>query len=74
MSDTQGDATGGAVIAWVIIAGADGYTVNPADFSYRDGSFTDPGTVRGPTRAATTSRPAPSTSSPSTTATWRPTR
>jgi uncharacterized protein YecT (DUF1311 family) len=47
MSDTQGDATGGAVIAWVIIAGADGYTVNPADFSYRDGSFTDPGTLQG---------------------------
>jgi len=48
MIDTQGDATGGAVIAWVIIAGADGFAVNPAQFSYRDGAFTDAGTVQGP--------------------------
>jgi uncharacterized protein YecT (DUF1311 family) len=47
MIDTQGDATGGAVIAWVIIAGADGFTVNPAQFAYRDGSFTDAGTIQG---------------------------
>jgi uncharacterized protein YecT (DUF1311 family) len=48
MIDTQGDATGGAVIAWVIIAGAGGFAVNPAQFSYRDGAFTDAGTVQGP--------------------------
>jgi hypothetical protein len=48
--DTQGDATGGAVIAWVIIAGADGFVVNPAQFSYQDGSFTDAGTVQPPGR------------------------
>ena len=48
MIDTQGDATGGVIIAWVIIAGADGFTVNPAQFSYRDGAFTDTGTVQGP--------------------------
>jgi uncharacterized protein YecT (DUF1311 family) len=48
MIDTQGDAAGGAVIAWVIIAGADGFAVNPAQFSYRDGAFTDAGTVQGP--------------------------
>jgi hypothetical protein len=47
MTDTQGDATGGAVIAWVVIAGADGFAVNPAQFFYRDGSFTDSGTVQG---------------------------
>ena len=47
MSDTQGGASGGAVISWDIIAGADGFTVNPAQFSYRDGSFTDAGTVQG---------------------------
>ena len=46
--DTQGDATGGAVIAWVIIAGADGFVVNPAQFYYHDGSFTDTGTVQAP--------------------------
>ena len=45
--DTQGDATGGAVIAWVVIGGADGFLVNPAQFSYRDGSFTDTGKVQG---------------------------
>jgi uncharacterized protein YecT (DUF1311 family) len=47
MTDTQGDATGGAVIAWVVIAGADGFAVNPAQFRYSDGSFTDAGTVQG---------------------------
>ena len=47
MTDTQGDSTGGVIIAWVIIAGADGFTVNPAQFSYRDGAFTDAGKVQG---------------------------
>ncbi len=47
MIDTQGDATGGVIIAWVVIAGADGFAVNPAQFSYRDGSFTDAGQVQG---------------------------
>ena len=45
--DTQGDASGGAVVSWVIIAGADGFVVNPAQFSYRDGAFTDAGTLQG---------------------------
>jgi len=48
MTDTQGDATGGVIVAWVVIAGADGFAVNPAQFSYRDGAFTDPGKVQGP--------------------------
>lgn len=47
MIDTQGDATGGVVLAWVVIAGADGFTVNPAQFSYRDGAFTDAGVIQG---------------------------
>jgi uncharacterized protein YecT (DUF1311 family) len=47
MIDTQGDASGGAVVSWVIIAGADGFVVNPAQFSYRDGAFTDAGTLQG---------------------------
>jgi len=40
---TQGDQTGGAVVAWVIVGGADGFVVNPQQFYFRDGSFTDPG-------------------------------
>jgi uncharacterized protein YecT (DUF1311 family) len=47
MIDTQGDATGGAVIAWVVIAGSDGFVVNPARFYYSDGTFFDAGTVQG---------------------------
>jgi hypothetical protein len=47
MTDTQGDATGGAIISWVIIAGYDGFTVHPAQFPYRDGSFTDAGKTEG---------------------------
>jgi uncharacterized protein YecT (DUF1311 family) len=47
MIDTQGDATGGAIIAWVIIAGPDGFAVSPAQFHYSDGAFTDAGKVQG---------------------------
>ena len=46
--DTQGDATGGAVIAWVIIGGANGFLVNPAQFYYLDGTFTDHGKIQPP--------------------------
>jgi uncharacterized protein YecT (DUF1311 family) len=45
MMSAQGDATGGAIIEWFIIAGADGFAVNPAQFSYADGAFTDAGTA-----------------------------
>jgi uncharacterized protein YecT (DUF1311 family) len=48
MIDTQGDSTGGVIIAWVIISGAKGFLVNPAQFSYVDGSFTDRGQVQAP--------------------------
>ena len=48
MIDTQGDSTGGVIIAWVIIGGAKGFLVNPAQFTYVDGSFSDPGKVQAP--------------------------
>ena len=40
---TQGDETGGAVVAWVIVGGANGFVANPRQFYFQDGSFTDPG-------------------------------
>ena len=45
--DTQGDQTGGVVIAWVVIAGYKGFTVVPGRFTYVDGAFTDTGIVAG---------------------------
>jgi uncharacterized protein YecT (DUF1311 family) len=41
--NTQGDQTGGAVVAWVIVGGANGFVVNPRQFYFQDGSFTDVG-------------------------------
>ena len=46
--DTQGDQSGGGIIAWIIIGGADGFVVNPAQFYFSDESFTDPGVVQPP--------------------------
>lgn len=46
--DTQGDNSGGAIIAWVIIGGAEGFIVNPRLFYFQDGSFTDHGVVEPP--------------------------
>ena len=45
--DTQGDQTGGAVISWVVIGGANGFVVNPKQFFFKDGSFTDAGIIQG---------------------------
>ena len=45
--DAQGDQTGGAVIAWVIVGGAQGFVINPKQFFFQDGSFTDPGIIQG---------------------------
>jgi uncharacterized protein YecT (DUF1311 family) len=45
--DTQGDQTGGAVISWVIVGGAQGFVINPKQFFFQDGSFTDPGIIEG---------------------------
>ncbi len=46
--DTQGDKTGGVIIAWTVIAGADGFAVNPAQFFYMDGTFKDAGIIEKP--------------------------
>jgi uncharacterized protein YecT (DUF1311 family) len=45
--DTQGDQTGGVIVSWVIVGGAQGFVVNPKQFYYSDGSFTDPGILEG---------------------------
>ena len=46
---TQGDQAGtGSIIAWTIIGGADGFIINPKQFYYAAGSFTDYGTIMGP--------------------------
>jgi uncharacterized protein YecT (DUF1311 family) len=49
--DTQGDQSGGGIIAWIIIGGADGFVVNPSQFYFSDGSFTDPGIIQPPSPA-----------------------
>jgi uncharacterized protein YecT (DUF1311 family) len=49
--NTQGDQSGGGIIAWIIIGGADGFVVNPAQFYFSDQSFTDPGVVQPPSPA-----------------------
>jgi uncharacterized protein YecT (DUF1311 family) len=51
MQSTQGDGHGGGIIAWTIIGGASGFVVNPAQFPFRDGSFTDAGVPQGPSPA-----------------------
>lgn len=48
MTDTQGDTTGAVIMSWVVIGGADGFVVNPAQFTYVDRSFTDPGKIQAP--------------------------
>jgi uncharacterized protein YecT (DUF1311 family) len=48
MMAAEGDGHGGAIVAWTIIAGAHGFLVSPAQFYFRDGSFTDHGTPGSP--------------------------
>jgi uncharacterized protein YecT (DUF1311 family) len=45
---TQGDQTGGAIVTWTIIGGAQGFVVNPKQFFYMDSPFTDPGVIQPP--------------------------
>ncbi len=45
---TQGDQTGGAVVAWIVIGGAQGFVINPKQFFYLDSPFTDPGVIQPP--------------------------
>ncbi len=49
---TQGDTTGGALVAWVIIGGADGFVINPKQFYFQDKSFTVAGTPESPNPAS----------------------
>ena len=44
---TQGDQTGGAVVSWIVVGGANGFVINPKQFFYMDSPFTDPGVVQG---------------------------
>jgi hypothetical protein len=48
MVSTQGDSSGGAIIAWTIIGGAAGFVVNPAQFSFQDGSYINHGLTEPP--------------------------
>ena len=45
---TQGDQTGGAIVSWIVIGGANGFVINPKQFFYMDSPFTDAGVVQGP--------------------------
>ncbi len=49
--NTQGDQTGGAIVAWVVVGGADGFVIDPKQFYFQDGSFTDAGIVEPPNPA-----------------------
>jgi uncharacterized protein YecT (DUF1311 family) len=44
---TQGDQTGGAVVTWIVVGGAQGFVINPRQFFYMDSPFTDPGVIQG---------------------------
>jgi hypothetical protein len=44
-------STGGAIVAWTIIGGSQGFVVSPAQFPFRDGSFTDAGVTEPPNPA-----------------------
>jgi uncharacterized protein YecT (DUF1311 family) len=51
MLASQGDQFGGGIIAWSVIGGADGFVVNPRQFYFLDGSFTDQGVLPTTTAA-----------------------
>jgi hypothetical protein len=51
MVSTQGDSSGGAIIAWTIIGGAAGFVVNPAQFYFQDGSYINHGAAEPPSPA-----------------------
>jgi uncharacterized protein YecT (DUF1311 family) len=44
---TQGDQTGGSIVNWIVIGGANGFVVNPKQFFYLDSPFTDLGVIQG---------------------------
>ena len=51
MVSTQGDNSGGAIIAWTIIGGSAGFVVNPAQFYFQDGSYLNHGVAEPPSPA-----------------------
>ena len=51
MVSTQGDNSGGAIIAWTIIGGGAGFVVNPAQFYFQDGSYINHGVTEPPNPA-----------------------
>jgi uncharacterized protein YecT (DUF1311 family) len=51
MVSTQGDSTGGAIIAWTIIGGAAGFVVNPSQFYFQDGTYINHGKTEPPNPA-----------------------
>jgi hypothetical protein len=74
MIGTPRGTTGGVIISWVVTSGANGFGVNPVQFTYVDRSFTNPGKVQAPDPGGTGSQRAPSASSASTTAICPPIR
>ena len=48
---SQGDATGSVIITWTVIAGANGFVVNPLQYYYRNGYFKDAGIMEQPDQA-----------------------
>jgi uncharacterized protein YecT (DUF1311 family) len=72
MIDTQGDATGGVIISWVVIGGANGSWSTRPSFPMWTARSPTPGKSSRPTRPGTGSHRAPSTSSASTTAACPP--
>jgi hypothetical protein len=48
MIGTQGGTTGGVIISWVVMSGANGFVDSPAQFTCVDRWFTDPGRSRLP--------------------------
>ena len=51
LAGTQGDATGSVIITWTVIAGANGFVVNPLQYYYRNGYFKDAGIMEQPDQA-----------------------
>lgn len=45
---TQGDQSGGSIVNWIVVGGAQGFVINPKQFFYMDSPFTDPGVIQGP--------------------------
>jgi uncharacterized protein YecT (DUF1311 family) len=51
LAGTQGDTAGSVIITWTVIAGANGFVVNPLQYYYRNGYFKDAGIMEQPDQA-----------------------